>query len=82
MKPKKVCKKCHWWIRDWDWDRTDKRIIGNCFFAPPYLCQTLIPAVIRNDGLSNLKAKQEKFQLRPIVQSTDFCANFKQKGKI
>ena len=82
MKTKKVCKKCNYWVRDWDWDSTDKRIMGNCHFAPPYLCQTLIPAVIRDSGYSQLKVKQEQFQLRPIVQSTSFCANFKQKGKI
>lgn len=77
------CKQCKWWVRDWDWakgDPREERIMGDCYFAPPVLCQTLIPAVIRTSGYGQLRAKQEHYQMWPVVSSTSFCANFKKKG--
>lgn len=82
MKGKKdrICKNCIYWIRDFNWDKLtskkDRRKMGNCYFNPPSLCQNLVPLVLREYGLDNLKNKQEMYQIRPITEHSDFCSNY------
>ena len=85
--PKKIapprCSKCYWWKHDPQWNKDeleDKRMMGDCYFYPPTLLQTLIPAVIRDSGYGRLRMKQERFQCRPVVSEKDCCSNFT-KGK-
>lgn len=79
-KGKEICGKCKFWIRDYKWDDTlhkkDKRKMGICHFKPPKLCQNLIPFIVREKGLNNLKNKLEMFQIRPVTENTDFCGYF------
>ena len=78
---KRRCSKCLYWIKDEEWGQriVDKRDMGDCFYYPPKVCQTLIPAVIRTSGYDLLREKQEKYQMRPVTSGTDFCSNFESK---
>lgn len=78
------CKNCLYWKIDIKWsprDDKEKRIMGDCYFNPPVLCQTLIPAVIRASGYIALRDKQPMFQMRPLTESDSFCSNFVKKKK-
>ena len=80
-----ICKNCEYWIKDYHWDKLlpkrDQREMGDCYHDPPKLCQNLIPAVVKEKGLQNLKNNKELFQFRPITEAEDFCKHFTTRGE-
>lgn len=82
---KNKCSKCMFWNEDKTFglhtSKIEKRIIGFCFLYPPVLMQNIVPAIIREKGLSNIKEHIELFQFRPMTTSKCFCKEFKKIKK-
>lgn len=71
----KKCKTCVYWVLDKKWTKPDGKKWGICCFDPPQLLQILIPTVVRESGLTNIKEKKARFQMRPSTTSNEFCSH-------